>query len=92
MVYYNLGKDGDIARFREEFVQYQEAIRINPRFARAYYNIGVLYGEMGNYREELQAYKPYEKDFGFPFFYRQSVLNIYCRQANNRNASWPAVF
>ena len=58
VAHYNLGKAyGEIGRFREEFVQYQEAIRINPRFARAHYNIGMLFGKMGNYREELQAYK-----------------------------------
>ena len=56
--HHNLGKAyGEIGRFREKFVQYQEAIRINPRFARAHYNIGMLFGKMGNYREELQAYK-----------------------------------
>ena len=58
VAHYNIGKAyGEIGRFREEFVQYQEAIRINPRFARVHYNIGVLFGKMGNCREELQAYK-----------------------------------
>jgi hypothetical protein len=58
LAHYNLGKAyGELGRFQEEFKEYQETIRINPRFARAHYNIGVLFGKMGNYSEELKAYE-----------------------------------
>ena len=36
---------------------YQEAIRLKPDYAEAHYNLGVAYGELGRYQEEIAAYQ-----------------------------------
>jgi superkiller protein 3 len=36
---------------------YQKAIDIQPEFPEAMYNLGVVYGQMGNDKDEMSAYK-----------------------------------
>ncbi|RKZ21614.1 hypothetical protein DRQ16_03375, partial [bacterium] len=44
-------------RFQEAVTSFKEAIRIDPEFAEAYYNLGFALSKMGEYEEALKATK-----------------------------------
>ena len=41
----------------EEIEAYKQAIRINPDDAEAHYNLGVVYANLGMYKEAIESYK-----------------------------------
>ena len=51
MAYDNLG------RYQDALAAYQQAIRLKPDRAEAYYNLGVTYGDLGRRHEEIAAYQ-----------------------------------
>lgn len=52
-------------KINEAILDYQEAIKIDSRFAAAYYNLGLLYFEQEKYQEALN-YASSAYEFGYP--------------------------
>ena len=44
-------------RYDLAVMAYQKAIDIQPEFPEALYNLGIVYGQLGNVKDEVSAYK-----------------------------------
>ena len=54
---YNRGTDLlNARRYREAIPHFDEAIRLNPRYAQAYHNRGVAYRNLGQHQRAIQDY------------------------------------
>ena len=49
----SLAKDSDA----ETIEALKQAVKINPDYAKAHYNLGLAYGNLGMHKEEIEAYK-----------------------------------
>ena len=43
-------------RFAEAVKEYVEAARLNPKFSETFYNLGVAYGELSQWKAAIKAY------------------------------------
>jgi tetratricopeptide (TPR) repeat protein len=48
---------GKLGRYAEEIEAYKQAIRIKPDYAKAHYNLGIVYLILGNKSSALEQYK-----------------------------------
>ena len=63
---YNNGTDHlEQEQYTQEIQDYDEAIRLNPQDADAYYNRGIAYGDLGK-REESERDLRKAKELGYP--------------------------
>ena len=44
-------------RFAEAIVEYSKAARLNPKFTQAFYNMGLAYEELGQWKSAIRAYR-----------------------------------
>ncbi len=55
--HYNLGRDlGEKARFQDAIIEFDEAIRLDPKHARAYVRRGLAYAILDMYRRAIQDF------------------------------------
>jgi protein O-GlcNAc transferase len=62
-----------LGHIEQGMAKYFQAIKVNPKYAPAYYNIGVIYSEAGHYEEAL-AY--YQKAIEWNRLYVEAYCNI----------------
>jgi tetratricopeptide (TPR) repeat protein len=48
---------GKLGRYTEAIEAFKQAIRINPDYADAYFNLGVVYVKLGRYTEAIETFK-----------------------------------
>jgi tetratricopeptide (TPR) repeat protein len=46
-----------IGRYQDAIEDYKQAIRINPDYAEAHYNLGIAYGELGRNQQAIDSFK-----------------------------------
>jgi len=54
---YHLEQLPKTSMWKKEVSEYKEALRINPNFAEAHFNLGVAYQEKGNHKEAIAEYQ-----------------------------------
>jgi len=69
--------DYDAQRFKEGIARFQKAIELDPKFARAYDNLGLCYEGLGQYDEALRSYeRAVELNREFPLRSGWPALNL----------------
>ena len=58
VIYYNRGNAYlDLKRYRKAIADYDEAVRIRPRYAKVYFNRGLAYQRLGDRRLAIANYR-----------------------------------
>jgi len=93
-IYYNLGVENTLVnQFDKAIPEFKKALEIykkwsvKPSWINNYTNLGFVYHETGQYKEEKKLYKQAEQDFpdDFDLIYRQAVLSLAEGNTNSAN-------
>ena len=66
-------------KWKEALKSYKQAVRINPDFAEAHFNLGAAYYELGEYKKAIKSYKQavrLDPDFAEAHLYLGRVYNV----------------
>jgi tetratricopeptide (TPR) repeat protein len=79
----NLLSDENLKRYDEAEAAYRKAIDLNPSYATAYYNLGILLKDLKRYDEAEAAYR---KAIELNPSYATAYYNLSCLSSINRDA------